>query len=821
MDGDFLTRTVIPHLAGQFERAVPILFTGAGFSAAAKNLRGQPMPLGKELKKQLWTVCFPGEPYDDGASLQSLYQHAVLRHSRQIKELLGDLLSVDAATIPDWYRPLLSAPWHRCYTLNVDDLEEAAVARWDLPRGFDVISATSDRHEKIGRTRTAALEFVHLNGTKNDLPEAVTFSTTQYAERLARPEPWYVRLVSDLISRCCVFIGTQLDESPFWQHLELRRMRGGREARELRPRSYLITPSLDLPRKALLAEYNIAWLPMNAKQFVDEVLTHLQEAVHKGQTRVGADTDTKKVNNLPEVSALASYPSQLTQFLLGEEPVWADLQSGRAIERLCDRDLWNQTELTMKRQMNRGIILVSGTAGSGKSTALMRLCLRLVAAGTHVGFLNKDIDLSPRDIRGAMRRADAPEAIAIDDADMYGSELLPLIRDVASGPTSALVMVAMRSARVDRVFPSDLPDSLPMFEYAMPPLEDSDIESLLDVLDRENRLGVLKGRTRVEQRAAFREKSGRQLLVAMIEATSGRRFEEKCVDEYLDMQGEDDKVYALISVATSFRYGLYRDEVLTALNDYSNATLNAIDQLIRRHVIIQRQDGAIWARHRVIADFVRDHLQVSGQMVAALNGLCLVAATKVSPTMAWSERPFRILSVLFNHDTLIKAIGIEEARNLYGSLEGLLHWYFHFWLQRGSLEVEVGDVKLAEHFLNQARALNANDPYVENEWAYLLFARAIRNPQSPRSQELVEEAVQILHALIQIPRNNPYPYHVLCAQGLNWTRVSQMSPNDKVEFLAELVRFAKEGRVKYPSNERLKVIAEDLQREYLGTAVVN
>ena len=39
-----LQRICIPHLRTQFKRAQPILFTGAGFSVAARNSSGETLP---------------------------------------------------------------------------------------------------------------------------------------------------------------------------------------------------------------------------------------------------------------------------------------------------------------------------------------------------------------------------------------------------------------------------------------------------------------------------------------------------------------------------------------------------------------------------------------------------------------------------------------------------------------------------------------------------------------------------------------------------------------------------------------------------------
>jgi hypothetical protein len=653
----------------------------------------------------------------------------------------------------------MSMPWFRCYTLNIDDIEVATLGVHKLPRQLEIISATTERKDTVGDGGGPALQFIHLNGTLSDVPQNVTFSVTQYAERLARPEPWYVRFNGELLSHSCIFIGTQLDESPFWQHLQLRKMRGSREMAELRPRSYLVIPSLDLPRQALLEEYNIWWLPMTAEDFASRVLSRLNESAKKGLQHIGelsAFTATA-TRSLSEVSKLAVSPNESSNFLLGQEPIWADVQSGRAIPRSCDGGFWKIVRERLSSSLP-GVIVLTGTAGSGKSTSLMRLSLRLTADGTHVGYLNRETDLSPREIRLEMRKKDAPSVLAIDDADLFSTELAPLVKELALGTGSPLVLLGIRSGKVDRVMPPAVMSDVPVQEIVMPGLEDSDIDDLLDILDRENRLGLLKGLKREEQCAAFREVANRQLLVAMIKATSGKWLEEKCIDELTGLDPTAARIYALIAVASSFGFGLQRDESMIALTDYDNTVLNELNQLLRRHIVIERNDRAVWARHRVIAEIIREELQRNGQMKSVVSGLALVAATKVTDRMSRSERPYRILRSVINHDFLKRNIGADGAQNLYGSLESLLHWDFQFWLQRGALEVEVGDLALAEHFLNQARSLNADDPYVLNEWAYLLFAKALQNPKGTAALTLVDEATELLEGLInRYKASNPYP----------------------------------------------------------------
>lgn len=210
-------------------------------------------------------------------------------------------------------------PWARCYTLNIDDLAAATGRRFTLPRNVRPVSATSGAEEAGFALGPDVLEVIHLNGTIEDVPSDVTFSVSQYAERLARPDPFYLRLVGDLLSHPVVFVGTRLDETPLWQHLELRQPRGARALRELRPRSFLVTPVIDRARLSLLADFNVQWIPLTAEEFAHEFLEPLREVQQVGLEFLKAQMVTRQSDRatLPDVTELARAPLRTTEFLLG------------------------------------------------------------------------------------------------------------------------------------------------------------------------------------------------------------------------------------------------------------------------------------------------------------------------------------------------------------------------------------------------------------------------------------------------------------------------------------------------------------------------
>jgi hypothetical protein len=179
------------------------------------------------------------------------------------------------------------------------------------------------------------------------------------------------------------------------------------------------------------------------------------------------------------------------------------------------------------------------------------------------------------------------------------------------------------------------------------------------------------------------------------------------------------------------------------------------------------------------------------------------------------------LSTIINHEFVERALGLEDARNLYGSIEHPLSWDYHYWLQRGSLEVEFGDTNLAENFLSQAKGLAPDDePLVETEWAYLLFKQALEEPKGLEAPRLVEEATVILEDLIgRRGHMDSYPYHVLGSQGLAWARRGLSSSVEKERYLGKLIKRLEEGVRRHAHAGDLRQLRDDVQKAYLSLAV--
>src|SRR6267378_380549 len=617
--------TDLARLRSQVSRGELILFTGAGFSLGAKDRTGRNIPSSSELKREIWNLCYPDEPFDDSSSLGDLYGAALRRKRAELEYLLQARLTVDPASLPEYYKAFFNFPWFRCYTLNVDDLESAVARRFGGQRQPVSISARDVGVSEMPGLpfRGRGLEVVHLNGIVPGPPESLTFSETQYAERIGGQEPWYSRCVVDITARPVVFVGTGLNESLLWQHMELRRRRE-KLGRDLRPTSVLVTRDLSLPRREILRDLRINWVQGTAEEFATEVLSQLAEEAESGFAFIREHGEGHASGIIPLVSQLAAEnPHLQTEYLLGDEPQWADILSGRAIERSHDHALLALSEGIFDGKKPSTALAISGTAGTGKSTALMSLALKLSGGGTPVLWIDTDSEITPAKMRATVRSAHDKIVLAIDDADLYGRELVNLLADLVPDSKDFLFVFATRSSKLDAITSAvrGVPH-LDIQEHVVPPLNDADIDGLIAVLEKSKRLGILTGASAEARRQAFRIQAGRQLLVAMIQATSGENFERKAQEEYLGLEGAQRYAYALIAVATALRHTLTKDEVLLAFGDSHEEALVALERLVAHHLTVaQPPRGEYRCRHRVIADLVFDKIKELGELNEALAGL--------------------------------------------------------------------------------------------------------------------------------------------------------------------------------------------------------
>ena len=320
----------------------------------------------------------------------------------------------------------------------------------------------------------------------------------------------------------------------------------------------------------------------------------------------------------------------------------------------------------------------------------------------------------------------------------------------------------------------------------------------------------------------FNRLAGRQLLVAMIEATSGRKFNDKIDDECSQLPEEQRLVYAICALATRSRIGLTLDEILAAVGETSADELEIINSLKRQHLLISSRDNQLSLRHRVIAEQVISWLRKMRQLGQPVEGLLFAMAVQYLREKSTSSRAFRLMVRLINHQFMIEHIGDPSTvREIYESLGSVLGDDYHYWLQRGSFELERGDLDLAENYLNQARGLAGDDHRVRTAWSYMSLRRAAELAQGAESgwRERAEEAMAELIDVIDTRPSESHAFHILGSQGLHYARRALLTFDEQLRLLNRLRGIVRRGVALHADSDELKQLSADLEKEYLLLAV--
>jgi hypothetical protein len=236
-------------------------------------------------------------------------------------------------------------------------------------------------------------------------------------------------------------------------------------------------------------------------------------------------------------------------------------------------------------------------------------------------------------------------------------------------------------------------------------------------------------------------------------------------------------------------------------------------------VVSEAPGGGFRARHTLIAEKLVEQLQPDTDY---LTELCadLAFALAVQQGVQATRRKRRFLQRFLHHERLFRLLNAEGAETVYRRVEDLLSDSHHYWLQRGSLHNQHADHVSAETFLGHALALEPHDPLVQTEHAHMLLKKACRTARAAGAVALANQTIEELRRQNGVRGHTDiYPVHILCVQGLRWSRCAPISYDQKKELLNGLRTDIRKACARFPRKKLLQEIRESIERELLGMAV--
>lgn len=609
---------VIPlGLRSALESGQCVLFVGAGVGAHLFDKDGNPAPKGTALAKEL-AENFDIDS-DDVSDLKKISQVVQLRHGRPeldsfLRKRLSDLT-------PDEHMQLLfKVRWRSIYTTNYDDGIQKAYSLIPEPLQQPItISTTPD--VKHFDTRFEVPVY-HLHGTLFGTERPyIVITEDDYSIFREQRRMLFELLKASMATSTILYVGySHNDEN--WK-LILEEIKAEFYPSEM-PQCYRISPSTDSLDEEILKSKGIETIHCDLAEFV-EILEPLLSEMDEGADQLKA---AKK--NLPfelqaafELSPTAvarltasweyvnktsfNATPNVREFLRGDAPNWGLISSGEYIERDIEEDIFNDLlDYATKSPKSPTSAIILGSAGYGMSTLLKTLAAKLVQekAGP-VFYLKPGRPLLLGDVEFAVSISTEIPFFVIDNAGDHKATLKDATQKLRELKKPAFFLTG---ERLNEWRQSTV--RLNIREYSLESLSDPEIYRLIDLLKKHSELNELEHLPLEQQFKVIKLKHGKELLVAMREATEGKSFEAILEDEYRNI-GNEKAQHTYLLVCCIYQHGIYvRDSLISILMDTTLPELYEQLESFTEGVIIfdciddVAERYAARARHRIIAKIV-------------------------------------------------------------------------------------------------------------------------------------------------------------------------------------------------------------------------
>jgi tetratricopeptide (TPR) repeat protein len=342
-----------------------------------------------------------------------------------------------------------------------------------------------------------------------------------------------------------------------------------------RPRWYIVTPDAEDYDVDFWATKNVGVLKSRFGQFM-AALDHAVLPLFRSLTPSDAVIDlpirsfyaarieeTEKLRNALHTDltfihsgiSFADQPSK--QFYEGYDTGWGGIVRRLDVRRRSEDELLYKALLENEKPVGPVLLMLRGAVGAGKTIALKRTAFEAATASRalvlwleETGALNPDVFFELHDL------CNRPIYLFVDQVALQINKLHALLKAAKVRSIPVVVIGAERDSDWNTYCSALENDFTPHF-IRVGNLSNEEVEGLLDLLERYDCLGLLKGKSRAEQIDAFMEKehTDRQLLVAPHELTQGKPFEEIVLDEHQRVYPEQARQLYL-DIATMHQFSV-------------------------------------------------------------------------------------------------------------------------------------------------------------------------------------------------------------------------------------------------------------------------
>ncbi|MEW6046686.1 MAG: SIR2 family protein [Bacillota bacterium] len=819
------------YLIDQVRSGQVVLFAGAGASKGATLPDGREPPSGQELADAI-ALKFLGSDHA-GLPLQVITELAINESS--LAEVQDFVASTLRGLQPSrFHLTLPTFRWRGIATTNFDTVIETAYEfQTDRAQNLVPFLSNEDRiDEKVRSVDAVVLLKLHGCITRThdpDLPLILTFD--QYVTHKTGRERLFNTLIEWAYENPVVFVGYNMRDSDIREILHVLS-----ELKENRPRHYLVVPEVREVERRYWEMRRVTVLEGTFETFLRALessipmhtrrLAAVAKTVHPVESRLAtADvslTDTARafldydVDYVPGPLPGASVTPQA--FYRGYNPGWAAIEQGLDVRRelvetiLLDVLLADEGE----RPAPTEFCVIKAEAGAGKSVCLRRVAWEAAKDYEKLClFLRPYGRLSYEPVAELALLTKERVFLFVDDAADRVVEIEDLLTKARRDSLRLTVLSAERvnewNMTCERI--KDYVTSM----YTLPYLNEREIGDLVDLLTKHRSLGHLNGMPREAQVRAFKERAGRQLLVALHEATQGKPFEEILVDEYNEIRPQRaQNIYLSICILNRLgvpvRAGIISRVYGVPFEAFRTQFFEPLEHVVYTGYDPVTKDYHYTARHPEIAQIVFERILSSPadrfdhyiRLLAALNA----AYTTDRQALRQLVRGRTLLELFPDHSAVVEIFRV--ACSVAGNDPYLYHQMGIYEMNRPN-----GNLRKAQEYLSKAHEMSPSDKTIVHSLAELARRRAEAS-ETPGERERWRKEAERLVATLLASRHGAYGYHTLIRVALDRLReaLSADSVTDREidTLIQDTERYLTRALQAFPDDEFLLASEAELAR---------
>jgi len=821
------------HLLNEIKRGQVVLFLGSGATIGSSHPKNHWPPVGPKLAELLAAEFLGGKMADQPLAMVS---ELSIANSDQItvQAFIRDLFKDFSPA--DFHLKLPTFRWRAIFTTNYDlVIEEAYKNQPKRNQSLVPFISDADRIDDLVTSRDD-LPYIKLHGCISRaqvLDPPLILTVDQYNDHRNGRSRLFDVLKDIGHERSIVFIGYSLQDANLRAILKELDKSGG-----TRPSYYLIKPNVSDLETRLWEQKRISPLKGTLEEFVSAIELGIPEKIrgllseadysHPIETNFVVHEKMGEIcinffkNDADYVHVdMPIQEGSPEAFYKGFELGWYPIARGLDVKRGLIDTILADVILPGVDESSTGVefYAIKAEAGAGKTIFLRHLAWEaskewkaLCIFIRHYGKVNLNA------LQEIYRLTQKRLFIFIDEAADRATEIEKLIVEARKKKLPITVITAERINEWN--MGCEYIDSFITEHYELNYLNKKEIIRLIELLTSHGSLGHLSELNPEQQLEEFEKRAGRQLLVALHEATEGLRFEEILEDEFHSIQ--PDRARAIyLAICTLHRFGsevragiIYR-RFGVAFTEFQEKFFKPLEKVVQvgDHPFLNYPFYT--ARHPQIAEVIFNrvlkHPEDRFAQVSALLNTLNISYDSDKHAYRQLVKARSLLSMFPDHQDVVKIFEIAELvapKDAY-RLQ-----------QNGIYEMNRPNSNLdtAYSYFTQSEALNENNPTITHSFAELARIRAKRSNSLVEKIRFRKECRELIRTLPLSGRNQSYGKHTLIKLGLDELReaiANEDFSGEEVERLTRSLERSLDKSTQQFPNESKFLEAESEFREIL------